>query len=207
MTLRNTLTAGLLLVVSLWATDHLNAADDGPVVGQPAPTFSAIDTAGNTVSLDDYLGTKVVLEWTNHDCPYVRKHYNSGNMQRTQKKLTEDGVVWLSIISSAPGKQGHVSAEAADDLTTRRGAYPSKVLLDAAGDVGRAYRARTTPHMFIIDEQGTLQYQGAIDDKPSANPKTLEGATNYVLAAYDALKNGEPLSEDTTTPYGCSVKY
>lgn len=179
----------------------------GPIVGESAPGFTAIDTKGAAVRLSDFLGQRVVLEWTNHDCPYVRKHYGGGNMQRIQRALTEEGAVWLTIISSAPGKQGHVSPEQADALTARRGAYPSLVLLDESGDIGRLYRARTTPQMFIIDEGGVLRYQGAIDDKPSANPKTLETAQNYVLMAWAALQAGDPVVQTTTKPYGCSVKY
>ena len=185
----------------------LYVSADTPVVGKPAPAFTAIDSNGHTVHLSDYLGQPVMLEWTNHECPYVKKHYDSGNMQRTQRALTEDGVVWLSIISSAPEKQGYVSAEEANHLTASRGAYASSVLLDPTGAVGTAYEAKTTPHMFLIDEKGILQYMGAIDDKPSARKSSLEGATNYALAAWESLKNAEPIKVTSSKPYGCSVKY
>ena len=208
MLVRSIVAAGAVAVASFAIILDATADDsDGPTVGVTAPPFSAVDTSGNTVNLDDFLGTPVVLEWTNHDCPYVRKHYNGGNMQKTQRALTDDGAVWLTIVSSAPGKQGHVSANEADNLTASRGAYPSRVLLDPDGTVGRAYRARTTPHMFLIDEQGILQYQGAIDDKPSANLKSLDGASNYVLAAWEALRADQPVADSNTVPYGCSVKY
>jgi len=180
---------------------------DGPVVGKEAPAFTLTDMSGKSVSLADYAGKPVMLEWTNHGCPYVQKHYNSGNMQKTQRALTEDGVIWLSVISSAPGKQGHVDGAGAEKLTTSRGAYPTTVLLDPTGEVGKLYNARTTPQMFMISGDGTLTYQGAIDDKPSANPKSLEGATNYALAAHAALKAGKPMDPSSTKPYGCGVKY
>ncbi|MGI9387577.1 MAG: redoxin domain-containing protein, partial [Methyloligellaceae bacterium] len=141
-----------------------------PVIGKPAPVFTGTDSNGKKVSLQDFRGKTVILEWTNHDCPFVRKHYGSGNMQALQKKATGGDVVWLSVISSAPGRQGHVSPVRANELTTARKASPSAVLLDPDGTIGRAYEATATPHMFVIDTQGTLVYKGAIDDKPSANP-------------------------------------
>lgn len=178
-----------------------------PVPGAPAPAFTGTDTKGNTVNLADFRGQKVMLEWTNHQCPYVRKHYESGNMQKTQRALTEEGVVWISVISSSEGQQGHVTASEADQLTASRGAYADMVLLDSEGKIGRAYDASTTPQMFLIDEEGVLQYMGAIDDRPSANPTSLDGATNYVLKAWSALKTGDEISPKSTKPYGCSVKY
>jgi peroxiredoxin len=199
----NKLIFTLIIVITLSVAGIANGVE----VGKVAPNFKAIDTKGNIVSLSDFIGKPVVLEWTNHDCPYVRKHYTSGNMQRTQSTLTEEGVVWLSIISSAEGEQGYVSGLEADKLTASRGAYPSNVLLDPEGNIGRLYTARTTPHMFLIDEKGILQYQGAIDDKPSARPASLKGATNYVKAAWTSLKTGEKISVTNTKPYGCSVKY
>ncbi len=178
-----------------------------PVVGSPAPTFTGIDTKGNKVSLSDFLGKTVILEWTNHDCPFVRKHYNSGNMQMTQKKAAEDGVVWLSVISSAPGEQGNVSPAQADALTVDRKAHPSAVLLDPSGSIGRLYDARTTPHMFIIDAKGTLTYHGAIDSIKSADVNDVPKAQNYVLTALAQMKAGEAVKPQGTRPYGCSVKY
>jgi len=178
-----------------------------PEIGKPAPAFTGTDTTGATVSLADLKGKPVILEWTNHDCPYVKKHYEGQNMQRLQGEFADKGVTWLTIISSAPGMQGNVDAAAADKLTADRGAKPAHVILDPEGMIGRAYEARTTPHMFLIDADGILQYMGAIDDKPSANAKTLEGAHNYVEAAWDAVSNGKPADPASTKPYGCSVKY
>jgi peroxiredoxin len=197
--------ARTLLAVSLTlaCSPHLTAQ---AAVGQPAPAFSAVDTQGKTQALDQYKGKRVVLEWTNHDCPFVTKHYG-GNMQKLQKDYTGKGVVWLTIISSAPGKQGHVSPAQADQLTKERGAAPSAVLLDPEGKVGRAYGAKTTPHMYVIDPSGKLVYAGAIDDTPSTDPADLATARNYVTAALDAALAGKPVATTTSTPYGCSVKY
>lgn len=183
------------------------AQAEGPEVGKVAPDFEVMDSKGLKIKLSDLRGKNVMLEWTNHGCPYVKKHYNSGNMQKIQKQLTDEGVVWLSIISSAPGKQGYVSADQANDLTTARGVYASHVLLDPKGLVGKAYNAKTTPEMFLIDREGKIQYMGAIDDRPSARMKSLEGATNYALNAWNALKSGTEIAVKKTKPYGCSVKY
>lgn len=178
-----------------------------PKVGEPAPDFAARDAAGVERSLAEFRGRTVVLEWTNHQCPYVRKHYDSGNMQSLQKQATADGVVWLSIVSSPPGAQGHVTAAEADRLTQSRGAAPSAVLLDPEGKVGRVYDARVTPHMFVIDPEGVLRYAGGIDDKPTANPASLEGARNYVQAALADLGAGREVATATSRPYGCTIKY
>lgn len=177
------------------------------VVGSAAPDFTLVSSTGEDVSLSDYQGTPVVLEWSNHQCPYVRKHYGSGNMQRTQAAITKDGAVWLTILSSAPGKQGHVDGEQAQRLSAERGTYESLVLLDPTGAVGRTYGAKTTPQMALINEAGTLLYWGAIDDKPSANPKSLNGATNYLKQAWDQFKAGDTITPSQTKPYGCTVKY
>ena len=176
-------------------------------IGQPAPAFTGIDTAGKTHALNDFLGKVVVLEWTNHDCPYVRKHYNAGNMQTQQREATADGVVWLSVISSAPGKQGHVRPAKADELTASRAAAPSAVLIDESGDIGRAYGARTTPHMYIIDAKGNLAYMGGIDSIPSASASDIEKATQYIPAALAQVIAGKAADPSITRPYGCSVKY
>jgi peroxiredoxin len=176
-------------------------------IDEPAPEFTLKDSNGATHSLSDFAGKVVVLEWLNHDCPFVRKHYSSGNMQSLQKKYTERGVVWLSINSSAPGKQGHCTPEKANELTAKHEAAPTAVLLDADGTVGRLYGARTTPHMYVIDAKGTLVYNGAIDDKPSTNTKDVAGAKNYVAAAIDAVLAGRSPEVRTSKPYGCSVKY
>lgn len=178
-----------------------------PQPGQAAPAFAATDSNGNPVSLADFRGETVVLEWSNHDCPYVKKHYETGNMQSTQKQATDAGAVWLTVVSSAPGKQGHVDGGAANDLTRKRDAHPSAVLLDPDGAIGRAYDAKTTPHMFVIDGAGTLVYMGAIDDKPTADHGDVKGATNYVLAALSSVAANQPVAPAVTKPYGCSVKY
>lgn len=178
-----------------------------PINGQSAPDFTGTTMTGDTISLSDFVGTPVVLEWTNHECPYVRKHYGSGNMQKTQRELTEGGAVWISIVSSAPGEQGNVTPEQAQELTASRGSYADHVILDPEGKIGRLYEAKTTPHMFLISEEGTLMYQGAIDDIPSASVRSLDKATNLVLAAWDEFKAGKPITEAQTQPYGCSVKY
>lgn len=178
-----------------------------PVPGELAPDFTATDSEGNTQKLSDQRGSIVVLEWTNHDCPFVGKHYGSGNMQTLQKEAAEQDIVWWSVISSAPGKQGHVSPERANDLTSQRNAAPSAVLLDPEGTIGQLYGARTTPHMYIIDPEGRLVYMGAIDDKPSANEADVETANNYVSMALSATQQGQPAEPAVTQPYGCSVKY
>ncbi len=178
-----------------------------PTIGQPAPAFSAVDTAGKTRSLAEFKGKTVVLEWTNDGCPYVKKHYGAGNMQKLQQDAAAEGTVWLTIISSAPGKQGYVDGAAADKLTTSRGAKPAAVLLDPKGDVGRAYEAQTTPHMFVIDKTGVLRYMGAIDDQPSTEAASITKAHNYVRSALAAVKTGGKVAEAATDPYGCSVKY
>lgn len=178
-----------------------------PEIGKPAPEFTAVDSKGKTHQLSDYRGKTVVLEWTNHECPYVKKHYGAGNMQALQKEASDKGAIWLTVISSAPGEQGHVSGEEADALTKERNAAPHAILLDENGTVGRAYDARTTPHMYIINPEGVLVYMGGIDDRPTANPADIEGATNYVRVALDNLSAGKPIEPAVTRPYGCSVKY
>jgi peroxiredoxin len=176
-------------------------------VGEPAPTFTAPATTGGTVALDAHRGKVVVLEWTNHDCPYVRKHYESGNMQALQKETTGQGVVWLTIISSAPGEQGHVSAAEANALTAKRSAAPTAVLLDPNGTVGKMYGATNTPHMYVIDPGGKLVYAGAIDDRPTSRKGDVAGANNYVRAALQAVAAGQPVKTPVTRAYGCTVKY
>jgi peroxiredoxin len=191
--------AGLLL-----ATSPLHAE---PKVGAPAPVFTAIDSNGKTVALSDYKGKTVVLEWTNDGCPYVRKHYGSGNMQALQKKWTGQGIVWLSVISSPPGEQGFADAKRANALTTERNAAPSAVLLDPKQQVAKTYGALVTPHMYIITPDGTLAYAGAIDDRPTSRTADLKGAKNYVDEALSELKGGKPVSTTNTRAYGCTVKY
>ena len=193
-----------LAAVVLSAAGTAQAAAD---VGAAAPDFSLPDSNGETRSLSDFGGQYVVLEWTNDGCPFVRKHYGSGNMQSLQKEYTAKDVAWLSIISSAPGEQGHVSGAEANALTAERDAAPTAVLLDPSGDVGREYGAKTTPHMYIIDPKGTLIYAGGIDSIPSANPQDIEKAMPYVKLALDEAMAGKPVSQAQTRPYGCSVKY
>jgi peroxiredoxin len=176
-------------------------------VGAPAPAFTAVDSNGKSHNLSDFKGKTVVLEWTNHECPFVRKHYDSNNMQALQKEKTGKGVVWLSVISSAPGQQGNVTPQKANELTKSRNASPTAVLIDADGKVGKLYQARTTPHMYVIDKNGALQYTGAIDDNSSKNPQDAKTANNYVRAAVDSVLKGEAVKTSTTQPYGCSVKY
>jgi peroxiredoxin len=183
------------------------AASAEPKVGAPAPAFSAIDSNGKTVNLGDYKGKTVVLEWTNDGCPYVRKHYGAGNMQALQKKWTDQGIVWLSVISSPPGEQGFADAKRANELTVDRKAAPSAVLLDPKQNVARVYGASVTPHMYIVTPDGTLAYMGAIDDKPTSRNADLQGARNYVDEALTLLKEGKPVSMSSTRAYGCVVKY
>jgi peroxiredoxin len=190
------------------AEETATAAASGPVrVGEVAPDFTGVDSMGNTHSLSDFRGQVVVLEWTNHLCPFVGKHYDSGNMQKLQAEATAEDIVWLSIISSAPGKQGHVEAEKANELTESRDASPTAVLLDPTGDIGQLYDARTTPHMFVIDEAGIVQYMGAIDSIPTANTDDLAEAENYVQKALTSVMASESVETAVTQPYGCSVKY
>ena len=176
--------------------------------GTSVTDMTVTDSNGLQHNLSDFAGKRVVLEWTNAGCPYVQKHYDTDNMQTLQKEAALDGdTVWLSIISSAPGKQGYVSGEGANELTTSRGAAPSAVVLDPAGEMGKTFAAKTTPHMYVIDEVGTLVYQGAIDDNSSARHSTVAGATNYVRAALSDLDAGRSVAVSDTAPYGCSVKY
>ncbi len=176
-------------------------------VGSPAPAFTLTDTKGKQHNLADYKGKYVILEWVNFGCPFVKKHYESGNMQATQKKAVDKGVVWLSVCSSAKFKQGNMSAADWNEEIADRKLASTAVLLDESGQVGRAYGAKTTPHMYIVNPDGVLIYRGAIDDKPSTNKDDIPGARNYVLAALDESMAGKPVSMASTTPYGCAVKY
>lgn len=178
-----------------------------PQNGKPAPDFTAKGADGKDYKLSQFKGKTVVLEWFNNDCPYVRKYYDAKAMQKLQKEYTDKGVVWLTVVSSAPGKEGNTDAAGMQKIRDSRGMSSTAILLDASGEVGKAYGAKTTPHMFVIDKKGTLVYQGAIDDRPSASPKSLDGAHNYVAAALESVAKGEPVKTESTTPYGCSVKY
>jgi len=198
----------LIKKLSLAATGALLAlsAQASVKVGEAAPNFSLPGDDGKTHSLADYKGKTVVLEWTNADCPFVKKHY-AGNMQVLQKTYTAKDVVWLSVISSAPGKQGHVDAAGAAALSKERGATPTRVLLDDKGTVGRLYDAKTTPHMYVVDGSGKLAYAGGIDSIASADAADIPGATPYVKNALDELLAGKAVTVATTKPYGCSIKY
>lgn len=195
--------AALLCTAALLFAGHAAAAVK---VGTPAPDFTTADSHGQPVKLSDYRGKFVVLEWTNDGCPFVQKHYQ-GNMQSLQKDATARGAVWLTVISSAPGKQGYVSGSEADALSKKRGAAPSEVLLDPSGNVGHLYGAQTTPHMFIVDPQGTLIYAGGIDSIASTDAADIETAKPYVKTALNEAMAGKPVSNPVTKPYGCSIKY
>lgn len=201
------LAGGAALVASVSPIGLIGTALAAPKPGLAAPAFSATDSNGKTHNLADYKGKTVILEWTNHLCPYVAKHYGTDNMQALQREATKDGIVWLSVISSAPDTQGYVKAEEANKLTAERKAAPTAVLLDPMGKVGRTYDARVTPHMYIIDASGKLVYMGGIDDKATTNWDDVKTAQNYVRAALDDMAKGKPVSNAVTRAYGCTVKY
>lgn len=196
--LRRSLLAALIAPALVHAAANVDAA---------APAFTATTADGKTVNLADFKGKTVVLEWTNHDCPYVRKHYGSGNMQSQQKAATAQGVVWLQVISSAPGQQGFVDGATAKKLNADRGAAPTATLLDPTGDLGRLYGAQTTPHLYVIKGDGTLAYKGGIDSIASADPADIAKAEPYVTQALAAVAAGRKVEKASTRPYGCSVKY
>ncbi|MEM1058734.1 MAG: redoxin domain-containing protein [Verrucomicrobiota bacterium] len=175
--------------------------------GEKAPNFTLKDTAGQSHSLSDFAGKTVILEWTNAECPFVKKFYDNGDMQKMQAQMTNDGAVWLQIVSSAEGKQGFVTPEQGQKLRADKDMKSTAMLLDPTGKVGKMYAAKTTPHMYVINDEGVLVYQGAIDDKASANAADVAGANNYVLAAYEAVTEGKEVADATTKPYGCGVKY
>lgn len=185
----------------------LPAANAEVNVGEAAPNFTAVDTNGVEHNLSDFKGKNVVLEWSNHDCPFVVKHYSVGNMQKIQKEATDDGAVWITIVSSAEGKQGHVTPEEANKIMEEKGAHSTARILDPSGEIGKLYGAKTTPHMFVINKEGNVAYAGAIDSDSGFSSDTIEGATNYVTAALNSLNAGEEIEVASTKPYGCSVKY
>jgi len=193
-----------IVVLMLCALPLLVAAAK---VAGAAPEFTATASNGKTVRLADYRGKYVVLEWHNNGCPYVGKHYNSGNMQRLQKQWTSQGVVWLTILSSAPGKQGYVTASEENDYLIKEQAVPTAALLDPTGEIGHLYDAKTSPQMVVINPEGVVIYSGAIDDKPTTDLQDVQGATNYVSLALEQAMAGKPVKTPATRPYGCSVKY
>lgn len=197
--------AGLLALIAAAPV----TADPGAQarIGAPAPNFTLTDSNGKAISLADFKGKTVVLEWTNHECPYVRKHYGGNNMQALQKKWTGQGIVWLTLISSQPGAQGFVHGLEANKLTEERGAAPTAVLLDPRGGVGRSYGAQVTPHMYVVTGDGTLVYMGGIDDKPTTRLEDLKTAKNFVDAALSEVLEGKVVSIKTSRAYGCTIKY
>ncbi|MDO9092303.1 MAG: thioredoxin family protein [Rubrivivax sp.] len=199
----------LLLAAAVATTLGLatGAARANATVGQPAPAFTATDTSGKAVSLADFKGKHVVLEWVNPGCPYVVKHYGSANMQGTQKEATAKGVVWLTVNSTAPEHSDYKAPSALAQWMQSQKAAASATLMDPDGKVGRAYGARTTPHMYIVDPKGVLVYAGGIDNKPSSNPADVATATNHVKVALAETLAGKPVTQAATRPYGCSVKY
>jgi alkyl hydroperoxide reductase subunit AhpC len=190
------LTLGVVLP-ALWAAK----------IGEAAPDFTATASNGKTIHLADYRGKYVVLEWHNNGCPYVGKHYRSGNMQKLQKEWTSKGVIWFTILSSAPGKQGYVTAGEENDYLAKMQAAPTAALLDPTGEIGHLYDAKTSPQMVVINPEGILIYSGAIDDKPTTDVQDVPTATNYVVQALEESIAGKPIQTPTTRPYGCSVKY
>lgn len=179
----------------------------GARVGEKAPEFVGTDSHGKAHKLSDYRGKVVVLEWHNQGCPYTKKHYESGNMQKLQREWTAKGVVWFTVVSSAPGTQGYVTAEQENEYLQKMNAAPTAALLDPTGVIGHLYGAKTTPHMYIIDSRGQLVYEGGIDDKPTSDPADIPGATNWVQAALAEVTAGKQVATPVTRPYGCSVKY
>src|ERR1043166_234595 len=199
-------TKSTLIMLSSLVAATLFAAEPPPV-GTAAPEFSLADAKGQTHSLGEYKGKYVVLEWFNPECPFVKKHYGSGNMQKLQDEYTGKGVVWLTIDSNAPGTQGNVTAEEAQKITSSWKTHQTALLLDPEGKAGRAYGAKNTPDMVIIDPEGKIAYEGAIDSKATPNPADIPSSTNYVKAALDESLAGKPVTRPQTKPYGCSVKY
>ena len=195
----------LLALFVLVLSPNLSFAE--AVVGQAAPAFKVKDASGKEQSLQNYTGQWVVLEWYNKDCPFVKKHYGSGNMQSLQRSYGGNGVKWLTVISSAPGKQGYLEPAQAEENAKQVGSAAAAVLIDSTGAMGQAYGAKTTPHIFIIDPKGKLIYAGAIDDNSSADPAVIPNSKNYVITTLDAEMAGKPVAVASSQPYGCSVKY
>jgi peroxiredoxin len=196
----------LTTLLTIAASTALIAADS-PAVGTTAPDFSLTDSKGRTQTVSQYKGKYVVLEWFNPECPFVKKHYGSGNMQKLQEEFTAKGVVWLTVDSNAPGLEGNLTAEQANTKMTEWKTKQTALVLDPDGKAGRSYGAKNTPHMFVINPEGKIVYEGAIDSKPSANPSDIASSTNYVKVALEESLAGKTVSNANTKPYGCSVKY
>ncbi len=195
----------LLLTLSLLSLS--TAAFAAPEIGKAAPEFMAIDTNGKHVMLSELKGKTVVLEWTNPDCPFVHKHYDGGNMQALQAEVTKDGIVWIAIDSSAKGKEGNYSAEELNKIYADKKSVQTHLIIDESGEIGKLYDAKTTPHMFVVDKDGVLVYQGAIDDKSGFDPDENKTAKNYIRATLADLKAGKHVEVSSTKPYGCGIKY
>jgi len=199
-------TKSILTILASLATTTLLALDSPPV-GSAAPDFSLTDAKGQTHSLSQYKGKYVVLEWFNPECPFVKKHYGSGNMQKLQEEYTGKGVVWLTIDSNAPGSEGNMTPEQAEKVTTAWKTHQTALLLDPEGKAGRAYGAKNTPNMVVISPEGKIAYEGAIDSKATPNPADIPSSTNYVKVALDESLAGKPVTTTNTRPYGCGIKY
>ena len=197
----------LLTALLTFAASTALFATDSPAVGTNAPDFSLTDSKGKTQSVSQYKGKYVVLEWFNPECPFVKKHYGSGNMQKLQEEFTGKGVVWLTIDSSAPGLEGYLTAEQANAKMNDWKTKQTALVLDPDGKAGRSYGAKNTPHMFVINPEGKIVYEGAIDSKATANPADITTATNYVKVALDEALAGKTVTTPNSRPYGCSVKY
>jgi len=195
------------LILAFTAAISLSLSSYAVRVGDPAPDFTATDSHGQTQKLSLYKGKFVVLEWTNNGCPYTRKHYDSGNMQSLQKQWTARGVVWLTVLSSASGEQGYMTASQENAYISKVHADPTAAILDPWGTIGHMYAAKTTPHMFVIDPSGKLIYDGAIDDHATTDTSDIPSSRNYVSAALTSAMAGQPVATAYTWPYGCSVKY
>ncbi len=200
------ITKSILTILASLATTTLLALDSPPV-GSAAPDFSLTDAKGQTHSLSQYKGKYVVLEWFNPECPFVKKHYGSGNMQKLQEEYTGKGVVWLTIDSNAPGSEGNMTPEQAEKVTTAWKTHQTALLLDPEGKAGRAYGAKNTPNMVVISPEGKIAYEGAIDSKATPNPADIPSSTNYVKVALDESLAGKPVTTANTRPYGCGIKY
>lgn len=206
--MKKTVSLGMLFMAAVsMAAFALAKGSDKAEIGKVSPNFAAMDSNGKTIHLTDYRGKFVVLEWTNKDCPFVHKHYDSGSMQASQEKARSMGAVWLTIISSAPDAQGYMMPNQINEYRKEHNVKSNATLIDAKGYVGHIYNARATPQIVIIDPKGVVIYNGAIDDRPSPDPESLKGARNYALEALTEAMEGKPVAVETSRPYGCGIKY